>query len=268
MGEKCVIFYNSNKAKAVEIYTELKKFLKERGVTLLLPNEIEEATFSIVIGGDGTLLRASKEIIKKDNIPVIAINAGSLGFLTEIKEIEARKICENYLNKDYEICKRGLLELKINNDVYNVLNEIVISTGRLDKKLMSVDIFTDRGKVNTYIGDGVIIASPTGSTAYSLSAGGPIVSYRLDAFIITPISPHNLSTRTIILSSDEIIKAKVNYSDINNFLMIDGDFIKKLTMEDDIEIKYSNKKLNLVLPKDRNYYSVLKEKLKWGDNLF
>lgn len=267
MKEKCVIFCNKTKAKAVEIYTDLKNFLKEKNVTLLSKHEIDKATFTIVIGGDGTLLRASKEIIKKTNLPVIAINAGSLGFLTEIKELEARDICQSYLDKNYKIYSRGLLEITINDDSYNVLNEIVISNGRLDKRLISVDIFADSGKINTYTGDGVIIATPTGSTAYSLSAGGPIVSYHLDAIIITPISPHNLSTRPIILSSQEVLYAKVNHNDINNFLMIDGDFVKKLTVNDKITISYSDKKLNLILPKERNYYSVLKEKLKWGDNL-
>ena len=267
MKEKCVIFYNSTKAKAVEIYTDLKNFLKEKKISLLPKEKITEATFAIVIGGDGTLLRASKEIIKNESIPVIAINAGRLGFLTEIKEIEAREICESYLKGDYKIYSRGLLDAKINNETYNILNEVVITTGPLDKKLVSVDIFSDSGKINTYTGDGVIIATPTGSTGYSLSAGGPIVSYYLDAIIITPIAPHNLSTRPIVLSSEEVLYAKVNYNDVSNFLIIDGDFIKKLNVNDKITISYSDKKLNLVLPKERNYYSILKEKLKWGDNL-
>ncbi len=264
MNKKCIIISNKHKELALELHTTVENFLISKGIHIISKDEIEKAHFAIVIGGDGTLLRASKEIIKKTNIPIIAINAGSLGFLTEIEAHEAIDACENFLSGDFSTFNRGMLELTINDVKYDILNEVVISNGRLDKKLISVELSSDHGKINTYIGDGLILATPTGSTAYSLSAGGPIVSYHLGAIIVTPISPHNLSTRSLVLSDEENIYVKVNNENMNNFLMIDGDFIKNLTTEDCVSITSSKKKLNLVLPRNRNYYSVLKEKLKWG----
>lgn len=265
--KKCVIFYNENKTKAIEIYERIVKFLNSKKITVLSKENIKEADFAIVIGGDGTLLRASKEIIKKENLLTIAINAGSLGFLTEIKEEEAIKICEDYLNDEFLIDKRGILKLEINGEEFYALNEVVISNGGMGKKLISLDLNCEMGNINTYRGDGVIISTPTGSTAYSLSAGGPIISHYLDAILITPIAPHNLSNRPIVIDSKRIVEIDIKEKEIENYIIVDGDSIKKVSPTDKIIIKYSDKKLNLLLPKERNYYSILKEKLKWGENL-
>lgn len=268
--KKCVIFYNEDKNFAVENYKKIKDFLIEKNIKILSHHDIEEADFAVVIGGDGTLLRATQKIIKNENIVVIAVNAGSLGFLTEIKAEEGIDACISYLNGDYEIDYRGLLDVCINDEKKTVLNEVVFSNGGMARKPVKIGFYSDMGKINCYRGDGVIISTPTGSTAYSMSAGGPIISHYLDALLITPIAPHNLTTRPIVIDVKRKISVKVEEeaeSDRESFVIADGEYWKKIARDDKISVKYSDKKLKLFLPKNRNYYSVLKEKLKWGDNL-
>lgn len=268
--KKCVIFYNEDKINATAYNKKIKEFLLKEGVELLSKQEIEKADFAVVIGGDGTLLRATQTIIKNKDIIVIAVNAGTLGFLTEIKVEEFFDACKSYLNGEYEFDERGLLEVWINNQKGYALNEVVFSNGGMAKKPVKIGVYTHRGKVNCYKGDGVIVSTPTGSTAYSLSAGGPIVSPYIDAILITPIAPHNLTTRPIVVGTEYPLKIKVEEevgSDKRSLVISDGEFIQKISQKDEIYVKYSEIKLRLLCSKDRNYYSVLKEKLKWGENL-
>lgn len=268
--KKCVIFYNKGKSIAVTYFEKIKNFLEEEGVEILSHCDIEKADFAVVIGGDGTLLRATQQIIKNENIIVIAVNAGSLGFLTEVKIDEGIDACRLYLEGKYEIDKRGLLDIWINGEKRTVLNEVVFSNGGMARKPVRIGMYSDKGKINCYRGDGVIISTPTGSTAYSLSAGGPIISHFLDAMLITPIAPHNLTTRPIVIDIKREICVRVEDelgSDRESFVIADGESWKKITEKDKIRVVYSDKKLKLLCPKNRNYYSVLKEKLKWGDNL-
>lgn len=266
MKKKCVIFYNKDKRKAIEAYKQITNFFKKNKVLILSSEKILEADFAIVIGGDGTLLRAAKEIIKK-NLVTIAINAGSLGFLTETKLEEAIDACQSFLNGNYKVEKRGILEIKINSEKFYALNEVVFSNGGMGKRLTSLDLFCDIDEINRYKGDGVIIATPTGSTAYSLSAGGPILSHYLEAILITPIAPHNLSSRPIVIDSKRKIRVEHVKGYDRCFIIVDGEMIRQIEEDDEIEIEYSEKTLNLFVHENRNYYSVLKEKLRWGDNL-
>lgn len=268
--KKCVIFYNDEKAIAVINYKKIKDFLESEGVCVLSAENIEEADFAVVIGGDGTLLRATHKIIKNKNIVVIAVNAGSLGFLTEIKIDEGVEACKMYLSGDYEVEHRGLLDVWINDEKRIALNEVVFSNGGMARKPVKIGLYSDKGKINCYRGDGVIVSTPTGSTAYSLSAGGPIISHYIDAVLITPIAPHNLTTRPIVIDIKRDIRVIVEEeadSDRESYVIIDGESWTRIDREDKIRVKYSEQKLKLLLPANRNYYSVLKEKLKWGDNL-
>lgn len=268
--KKCVIFYNEDKQTAAVNYKKIKEFLENEKIEILSAAYIKDADFAVVIGGDGTLLRATQKLIKNEDIVVIAVNAGSLGFLTEIKAEEGIEACKSYLSGDYEIDYRGLLDVWINNEKKSVLNEVVFSNGGMARKPVKIGLYSDKGKINCYRGDGVIISTPTGSTAYSLSAGGPIISHYLDAVLITPIAPHNLTTRPIVIDIKREICVKVEEepeSDRESFVIADGESWQKISRTDKIKVKYSHKKLKLLLPKNRNYYSVLKEKLKWGDNL-
>ncbi len=268
MKNKCCIFCNSDKKEATIFNKKLLKFLEEKKVELVSEEEIKSANFTIVIGGDGTLLRASKIIKKNKTVPVIAINAGSLGFLTEIRMETAFEAVERFLVGDYETRGRNFLEVKINGKKYDALNEVVIAKSGVNTKLVRIGLYTEGQLINIYRGDGVIIATPTGSTAYSLAAGGPIVCPGVKSLILTPIAPHNLTTRPLVMDGREEMIAKVEESDDRSgCVIIDGENVGKITKDDEVKIKYSNDKLNLVLPKNKSYYEVLRETLKWGDNL-
>ncbi|MGL5123544.1 MAG: NAD(+)/NADH kinase [Fusobacteriaceae bacterium] len=265
--KKCCIFYNEEKELAEEFYRKVYTYLIKKNVEIVPHEKIGIADFSIVIGGDGTLLRASKEIIKNKSIHVIAINAGSLGFLTEIKMNKAIHVIERYLTNKFRIKSREFLEVKIGKKNYDVLNEVVISKGGVMTKLLRIGMYSNKEYMNTYRADGVIICTPTGSTAYSLAAGGPIVVPSLRGIIITPIAPHNLSMRPVVIDGNEELIVKIEDEDRVGYAVLDGETCAKITYNDRVYIRFSGKKLNLVLPEDLSYYAMLRETLKWGENL-
>jgi len=263
MKKKVCIIYNTAKEDAIKFYEISKEFFENKGIEV--QSQVKGSSFVVVIGGDGTLLRASKEIAYYDKF-AIAVNMGSLGFLTDIRKIEALKIYEEVLNNDYKLEERYMLEADINGKKIIGLNEVVLAKGGVLQTLIRIRA-TGKNYINTYRADGLIIATPTGSTGYSLSAGGPIIQPGINVFLITPIAPHNLSTRPIIVGGDEEITLKLEETTKLAHITIDGNETIEITNDDLIKIKYSDKKLKLVQPKSRDYYSLLREKLKWGDKL-
>lgn len=265
--KSCCIFFNKDKELANDFYHKLKLYLMEKKIEILDEKNIKEANFAVVIGGDGTFLRASKMILKNINIHTLAVNAGSLGFLTEIKLEEAISVIESYLKGDYKLDERRFLQVKVKNKVYDALNEVVVAKGGITSKLIRVSAYNNGGHINTYRADGLIISTPTGSTAYSLSAGGPIIAPDIKGICITPIAPHNLSTRPLIISDNSNLTFKIEDEIREGIVVIDGDTCFKVSNQDSIEISYGEKKINLITGKNTEYYSILREKLKWGDKL-
>ncbi|MDO4588515.1 MAG: NAD(+)/NADH kinase [Fusobacterium sp.] len=265
--KKVCIIYNTEKEVAKELYKESIKYFEKRKIEVLENNRDKEADFAVVIGGDGTLLRAFKQFIFKENFYVIAINAGSLGFLTEIKKENIFEEYDNFLSNNFKYETRYILEAKIKEKIYYALNEIVVSKAGITSRVLRVAFKADDEYMCTYKGDGVIIATPTGSTAYSMSAGGPILKSSMKAMVITPIAPHNLNTRPIVIGGEESLKLQMEDKNRDGQVIIDGQVSEKIDSETTVDIRYSKMTLNLVIPKNRSYYSVLREKLKWGDNL-
>lgn len=264
--KKIHIIHNALKENAIKILEEVKEYLSGKNVKLVSQKEIKKADFIIVIGGDGTLLRAFQKIKNKDS-KIIAINAGTLGFITEIRKDLIVEILESVLNDDISVEERYFLEIKIGNKTYEALNEVYLTKDNIKRNIVSSEIYSEDKFLSEFKGDGVILATPTGSTAYSLSAGGPIITPDLKLFLITPIAPHNLNTRPLVLSGEKKIKLKLSMLSEQAYITIDGNIHQKINYQDVIEIKYSDKKLKLVIPKTRNYFEVLREKLKWGENL-
>lgn len=262
--KKGIIIYNEDKPLAQKLYIESKEFLESLGIEVLDKTHIKEGDFVVVIGGDGTLLRASKTIIEKDEIDVFAINAGSLGFLTEIKKEEFKETFLNYMNDNYIIEERFLLKVKYQDKLYHILNDLVVTKRNAMSKLIDLGVEIEKRSLFSIKGDGVIVATPTGSTAYSLSAGGPIVTPHLEVVVITPLAPHNLSTRPIIISNKEKIAISLKSVEDGD-IILDGDIRLNLDKKSKIELYSCNKKIRLVLPKNRSYYDVLHEKLKWNE---
>ena len=240
---KLSIIYNSEKESAINIYKELLEFLKSKKEFEILDEEnLHKASYIVTIGGDGTLLRAFRNI-KNKKAKIIPINSGTLGYLTEIRKDKYKEIFEN------------------------TLNEVFLTRDTIKRNIVASEIYVNDKFLGKFKGDGVIISTPTGSTAYSLSAGGPIVTPEQKLFIITPIAPHNLNTRPIILSGDVKLVLTLSEPSQLGLVNIDGHTHKTIKLEDKVEIFYSKESLKIVIPEARNYYDVLREKLKWGENL-
>lgn len=264
---KLSIIYNKDKEDAIKIYKELLKYLKsKKKFEILDDKKLSQAEYMVVIGGDGTLLRSFKNIKNKE-IKIIAINSGTLGYLTEIRKGKYKEIFENILKGKINIEERHFLTISIGKKTYNALNEVFLTKDSIKRNIISSEIYVNDKFLGKFKGDGVIIATPTGSTAYSLSAGGPIITPELKLFLITPIAPHNLNTRPIILSGDVKIVLTISKPSEVGFINIDGNTHHKIKVEDKVEICYSTETLKIVIPEARNYYDVLREKLKWGENL-
>lgn len=265
MKNVCII-HNKLKKNAIDIYNEIKDFLLEKKIIIVDEKNIKKADFVIVIGGDGTLLRTFQKI-KNKSVKIIAINAGTLGFITEIRKESYKDIFEEILNNNFSIENRHFLEIRIGNKVYEALNEVYLTKDNIKRNIISSEIFVEENFLAEFKGDGVIISTPTGSTAYSLSAGGPVITPELKVFLITPIAPHNLNTRPIVLSGEKEIKISLSSLNKQAYITIDGNIHHKIKNGESVFIKYSKENLKLVIPKNRNYYEVLREKLKWGENL-
>lgn len=264
--KKICIIYNEKKISAIDIFKDIKKYLEDKAIKILSQKELENADFVIIIGGDGTLLRAFQKI-KNKNSKIIAINAGTLGFITEIRKEFYKNILDDILNSDINIEERHFLEIKIGDKIYEALNELYLTKDNIKRNIVNSEIYVEGKILSEFKGDGVILSTPTGSTAYSLSAGGPIVTPELKLFLITPIAPHNLNTRPLILSGDLEITLNIVSPSEQAYITIDGNIHHKINSKDKIEIKYSKETLKLVIPKNRNYFEILREKLKWGENL-
>ena len=227
---------------------------------------VEEANLIISLGGDGTMLVAAKEAILR-NIPVLAINMGSLGYLAEVKPQNAVKMLQDYENGNYKTEERAFLEVKYEDNVFYALNELVITKGGHEAHLIQVEVYSNDIFVNKYRADGIIVATPTGSTAYSLSAGGSIVHPGLNALSITPLAPQSLTARPIIVNGCEVLSFKATSRDDAVHLNIDGNQWFQIQENDLVTARLSKKKIRIIKPINSDYYSILRQKLKWGDSV-
>lgn len=222
----------------------------------------------IVFGGDGTMLSVAR-LIGGKNIPILGINLGGLGFITEINKDELYESFDRILAGKYSIEDRIMLNAFVyrNNERiadFLVLNDVVINKGTL-ARIIDLEVFVNKIYVTKFKSDGLIISSPTGSTAYSLSAGGPILYPTLNCIIITPICPHTLTHRSIVLPDSFTIEVVLG-SDIEDVVLtLDGQAGFSLKKEDRVEIRKSEFKTKIIMPPDRDYFQVLRKKLKWGE---
>ncbi|MGA1874565.1 MAG: NAD(+)/NADH kinase [bacterium] len=225
-----------------------------------LPSRID---MLIVMGGDGTILRAA-HYIQETNIPILGVNLGSLGFLTEITVPEMIPILETILEHGYSIDERMMLatSLPANEEAaISALNDIVFSKASYGSHLLELCIKVNGLWINTFLSDGLIVSTPTGSTAYSLSAGGPIIHPSMHAILITPICPHILTNRPIVIPDTQVVEV-ASKEDI--LLTIDGQFVKKIHPEGVVFIKKAKTKIRLIQVPNKDYFQVLRTKLNWG----
>ncbi len=227
----------------------------------------ERADLVIAVGGDGTLLYAARLTARRD-VPLLGINRGRLGFLTDVMPQDVIAGVDAALDGQSELDRRPLLEARLEKGGVSsaslALNDIVLqklATGRM----IEFETWIDGRYVNTHAGDGIVIASATGSTAYALSCGGPIVEPNLDVLVLAPISPHTLSDRPIIVSSRSVIEVRlVERSDTRGQIVCDGAVLGELGSGDWIQIALAAETVTLLHPSGYDFYRLLRSKLHWG----
>jgi NAD+ kinase len=290
MGEKQVeirtvgIVSKPNVPRAKSIVPGLVDWLAHRGIGVRVDEETAhygqlkewvprervpvDTDLVVVLGGDGTLLSAARAIGGND-IPLLAVNLGGLGFLTSITVEELYPELEKCLAGAQRIGKRRMLRCEIHRgghrvSSYEALNDAVITKVSL-ARIIDVAVHVDSHFVSNYKADGLIVSTPTGSTAYSLSAGGPIIFPNVDALSITPICPHMLTHRPVIVPGTSVIRLENRASNEDAYLTIDGQVGEALMQGDEVRCAQSPNEIRLVLPPRMLFFDVLREKLKWGE---
>lgn len=272
---KIAIVVNQKKPSAAELLPKVKSWLEKRELkvedTTASPIEdiLNEAILVICLGGDGTLLSVSSHM-KEKSVPVLGVNLGSLGFLTEIKESEIFEELNSFFIGQSQIEERLMISCSARSEKtkkerrLTALNDMVVNReGR--SRLLHVDIRVSGEKLTNFAGDGIIIATPTGSTAYSLSAGGPVVHPALEAFVITPICPHASSLRPMVVSANEKISIRIHAVDESGKALLTADGQENVEIDDSfsVEMTRSATPLKLIKSSKRSYFATLRENFRF-----
>ncbi|HEY5883230.1 MAG TPA: NAD(+)/NADH kinase [Pyrinomonadaceae bacterium] len=274
---------------ALKTICELAAWVADRDITLVGGPEIEreqiehqtgcrvqEVSYEklahavdliLVLGGDGTMI-ATARLMGDREVPVLGVNFGGLGYLAEFRIEELFSALESILSGNYRLDKRVMLDVELLRGdervtSNRVLNDVVINKSAL-ARIIEIEAFLNSQFVNSFRADGLIVSTPTGSTAYNLSAGGPVIYPSMNAIVITPICPFTLSNRPIVVPDDAVIELCLKTEQEEVALTLDGQVGFPLNVEDRVVIRKSSTTFNLVQPMNRNYFDVLRDKLRWG----
>ncbi|HVF90569.1 MAG TPA: NAD(+)/NADH kinase [Blastocatellia bacterium] len=277
------IITKPNEPRAAMLAGCIAVWAADHGITLLVDDRVRDlppGTFSasdkeiaetcdmlLVLGGDGTMI-ATARIVGGRGTPVLGVNLGTLGYLTEFAVEDVIPALEYVTHGDYEVERRMMLDWAVIHEGSPIgegtaLNDVVVNKSAISR-IIEIDFTVGIHYVTTFRADGLIVATPTGSTAYNVSAGGPIISPRTEAISICPICPHTLTNRPLVLPDEVEIKLQIKTREQEVMLTADGQTGLPLEPGDNILIKKSARTLNTVLAKDRNYFEILRNKLKWG----
>lgn len=276
------IIVNAGKDKDLSLTQRIIEYLYTRGATAYISNAFRDADipnavyvsenelfskaeFIVTVGGDGTILSIA-EAVSQNNIPVVGINLGRMGFMAEL-EPEEISLLDKILTDDFDYDKRMMIDVSVvrgNEEIcrYRALNDIVVSNGSISK-MAELELYCHETYVSLFHSDGLIVSTPTGSTAYSLSAGGAIIDPTINCLLLTPVCPHSFyNARPIIFSPHSVLKIKdVQQNDDNTYLTIDGKTNVKLMYSDVVEVKASNKTVDLIKIKDKGFYDKVYQKI-------
>jgi NAD+ kinase len=262
-GELCATF-----GTTLNIYVE-EETARKLGYdkTFEMEHVGEGADLIIVLGGDGTLLNVSRHGKRKE-VPILGVNLGGLGFLTETSVEELPATLAKVLKGDFGISRRIMLDAKVKREgeiIFTItfLNDAVITKDAL-ARIIDIETYVNDEYLTTYKADGLIFSTPTGSTGYSLAAGGPLIYPSLPNMIVTPICPHTLTNRPIILPESVEVRAQLKSKEEKVVLTIDGQVGFPLQYDDEVTIKKSSHMVNLIKSSSRGYFEILRTKLKWG----
>lgn len=281
---KIGLIVNPNKPLAKKVILEIIALQKKLGFSILFEKNVKtiisdcpitndqdlirRVDLLIALGGDGTLLRAAR-MVKNKETPIMGINLGGLGFLTMFSANQTKTAITNFLRNKFRLEKRMVLKVLFNPKSgkakrFYALNDCAINMGP-DCRIIEVILHSNNHLICRLVADGVVFSTPTGSTAYSLAAGGPIVFPTMSAIIITPLSPHVLSARPLILPADKTISAQISQRTRVANLLIDGQKRLKLKFGDTVSFTKAEHTVSLVAPIDKSYYEILRTKMKWSE---
>jgi NAD+ kinase len=268
--------------KAAEMVRWLVPWLKRRRKQVLVENGVDraggksctkeamakKADLIISLGGDGTLLNIAP-LVERSGVPILGVNMGGLGFITEVAVDELESVLAKTLEGDYVVEKRMTLEVQVQSKKgglsrFRVLNDAVITKGARSR-IIDLETYVGKDYLCTYRADGLIVSTPTGSTAYSLAAGGPILEPALGAIVVCPICPHTLTNRPIVVSSKGAIRVTLRSSGGRVILSPDGQQGIRLDNGDQVRIRDSGMPVSLIRVPSRSYFEILHQKLKWGE---
>ena len=279
------IFAKRSNPAAIRVARETTDWLRARQIEVYLEEELAAdlegghqgypggaipamVNLIVVLGGDGTLISVARQVGDL-RTPILGVNLGSLGFLTEITLDELYPVLEQVVKGDFTVTNRIMLEAVVRrggDEVgrYRVLNDIVINKGAL-ARIIDMEAWVDGTYLTTFKADGLIVSTPTGSTAYNLAAGGPIIFPGVHCLVISPICPHMLTNRPIIVSDEAIIKVEVKFQDEDVVFTADGQVGMPLQGGDMVELRKSRSSTLLVKSPNKDYFEVLRAKLRWGE---
>lgn len=273
------IVINEKKPNAKSFLEELLRRLKDKRITpllekfamdslgigdfpLLTRDSISQTDLVLALGGDGTLLRTAG-MVEDRKVPIMGINLGGLGFLTGFSTEEAFEALDEFLNNQHKEEKRMILKAEVGKESFFALNDFTIAMGP-SRRIIELILYVGEEYVCKFVADGVIVSTPTGSTAYSLAAGGPILYPVMEAIIVAPICPHALSIRPLIFSKEMKVYIEVGAKGPEVLLTIDGQSQSSLNPGDKVAFSMAGYKIRLVMPKEKPFYTILQRKLKWG----
>ena len=272
-----LILANTDKDLNLSLSNKISEYLLSKGAKSTIVSDVDDhyedlrvkeelmkgVQAAIVLGGDGTMLRAAHSIGTYD-VPYIGINLGTLGFLTEIEESNVYEALDRLLKDEYIIEKRMMIEGRVKDKVFHSLNDVVITRAGFSR-IIGLKVYVNNQLLDTYEADGVIVATPTGSTGYNMSAGGPIVSPKASAIVVTPISPHSLTSKSVVFDSTEEICVEImkkrKTQETEAIVSFDGSNSIELAAGDVVNVKLSARSISLIKMYDVNFYTVLRDKI-------
>jgi len=266
---RIIDWLNSKKLK-VCIEGNMGKEIRKEELNCPTEKFLKEVDLIISLGGDGTLLRAARLAAVAD-IPVFGVNLGGLGFLTQIGIDDLEKSLEKLYQGRYFVDERMMLDCTVKRreeeiERFTALNDVVIGKGAF-ARIICLATYVNNDYVITYSADGLVVSTSTGSTAYSLSAGGPILNPNINSIILTPICPHTLSARPIIIGENDQVKIELESSEEKVMVTVDGQEGFVLKPKDEVIIKKSDHKAQLITFKEKSFYAILREKLRWSGQI-
>lgn len=256
------------KAKRIKVFTAPEQKLLEGSQMVISSNELKDMSLVIVLGGDGTYLRAVR-LLKGHPVPILGFNMGFLGFLTAHSADEVFALIDQTLKGEMVTQARSRIHttVKLKSGrrlAFDALNDVVIERGSFSQ-LISTAIYYDKSLVNQIKADGIIISTPTGSTAYNLAAGGPVLHPDVKGLVLTPVAPHSLTSRPLIFPDDRKLTLKLEQQTATAHLIVDGQKVLELSQDDEVTISRCEMDHLMIRQSGHNFFELLKEKLKFGD---